>query len=221
MFVGHSGKVFTSEVRRIFISSAGVLVKLTLASKAEYGDKANVFGKITNKSGFKAYAGSGFALLIPSKWNPSRESDFANVALRYEDNFDAVNNLIVLKEQTDKSNIEGFGSPDQFLNTYSFLLGQQSYSGTTISEGGFAPDRVSAASLLDVESSQDDKGKSTYRYNILTRTADGDEGGRHQLISATVSNKYLYILKVQVGDKRWFKGARKEAEGCFNSFVAL
>jgi hypothetical protein len=197
------------------------LVSSSFVSQSEYGDKANVFGKITNKSGFKAYAGSGFALLVPSKWNPSREFDFANVALRYEDNFDAVNNLIVLKEQTDKTNIEGFGSADQFLNTYSFLLGQQSYSGSTISEGGFAPDRVSAASLLDVESSQDEKGKTTYRYNILTRTADGDEGGRHQLISATVSNKFLYILKVQVGDKRWFKGARKEAEGSFNSFTII
>ena len=35
--------------------------------------------------------------------------------------------------------------------------------------------------------------------------ADGDEGGRHQLINAAVSNGNLYILKCQVGDKRWFK----------------
>ena len=38
--------------------------------------------------------------------------------------------------------------------------------------------------------------------------ADGDEGGRHQLINAAVSNGNLYILKVQVGDKRWFKVRR-------------
>merc|ERR1712031_103138 len=110
------------------------------------------------------------------------------------------------------------GGPEQFLNAFSFLLGQQTYSGQTMSEGGFAPDRVSAASVLDLESTTDKKGKSVYRYSILSRTADGDEGGRHQLISATVSSNTLYILKVQVGDKRWFKGARKEAEGCFNSF---
>jgi hypothetical protein len=213
--------VGTSLKRRLSFMSGLVLVKIQASSRGEYGDKANVFGKITNKSGFKAYAGSGFALLIPSKWNPSREYDFANVSLRYEDNFDAVNNLIVLKEQTDKNSIEGYGTPDQFLYTFSYLLGQQSYSGATISEGGFAPDRVAAASLLDVESSQDEKGKTSYRFNILTRTADGDEGGRHQLIAATVSNKYLYILKVQVGDKRWFKGARKEAEGSFNSFTVV
>ena len=38
--------------------------------------------------------------------------------------------------------------------------------------------------------------------------ADGDEGGRHQLINAAVSKGNLYILKVQVGDKRWFKVRR-------------
>jgi hypothetical protein len=49
--------------------------------------------------------------------------------------------------------------------------------------------------------------------------ADGDEGGRHQLFKATVSNGKLYVLKVQVGDKRWFKGVDKDAEGMAASFV--
>jgi hypothetical protein len=189
------------------------------SSEATYGDSANVFGKITNKSGFVAFAGDGFSLLLPSKWNPSKEKDFPNVTLRYEDNFDAVNSLVVIKEKTDKSRVDDFGTPEQFLNSFSFLLGQQSYAGKTISEGGFAPDRVSAASVLDLESTTDKKGKTFYRYNILSRTADGDEGGRHQLISATVSGNTLYILKIQVGDKRWFKGVRKEAEGVLNSFI--
>merc|ERR1711881_278615 len=196
----------------------GILLRKDQALAA-YGDSANVFGKITNKTGFVAYGGEGFSLLLPSKWNPSKEKDFPNVALRYEDNFDAVNNLIVIKEKTGNSRVEDFGTPEQFLNSFSFLLGQQSYAGQTISEGGFAPDRVSAASVLDIESSTDKKGKTLYRYNILSRTADGDEGGRHQLISATVSGSTLYILKVQIGDKRWFKGAKKEAEGALNSFV--
>merc|ERR1719240_1040569 len=207
--------------RRQLVSafSASIMMFKVNSSLAAYGDSANVFGKTTNKSGFIAYAGDGFSMLLPSKWNLSKEKDFPNVALRYEDNFDAVNNLVVIKEKTGKGRIEDFGSPDQFLNTFSFLLGQQSYSGKTISEGGFAPDRVSAASVLDLESTSDKKGKTVYRYNILSRTADGDEGGRHQLISATVSGNTLYILKIQVGDKRWFKGVNKDAEGAFNSFI--
>ena len=49
--------------------------------------------------------------------------------------------------------------------------------------------------------------------------ADGDEGGRHQLITAAVGNGNLYILKIQIGDKRWFKGADQGAKGAWNSFV--
>ncbi len=50
---------------------------------------------------------------------------------------------------------------------------------------------------------------------------DGNEGGRHQLIKATVSGGNLYILKVQAGDKRWFKGADKECKGAFESFTVV
>merc|ERR1712224_579277 len=67
---------------------------------------------------FAAYGGEGFSLLLPSKWNPSKEKDFPGVALRYEDNFDAVNNLVVIKEKTEKGRIEDFGSPEQFLNSF-------------------------------------------------------------------------------------------------------
>merc|ERR1712078_646656 len=202
------------QTRRDLLSAAFMAAVLkSQSAKATYGDSANVFGKITNKSGFVAFAGDGFSLLLPSKWNPSKEKDFPSVALRYEDNFDAVNNLVVIEEKTGKSRIEDFGSPEQFLNSFSFLLGKQSYAGKTISEGGFAPDRVSAVSVLDVKSGKDKKGRATYDFNLLGRTADGDEGGRHQLIKAVVSNGNLFILKIQVGDKRWFKGVNKEAVG--------
>jgi len=200
------------------IAGAAMLAGVSPA-RAEFGESANVFGKITNKSGYIPYAGDGFALLLPSKWNPSKERDFPGTILRYEDNGDAVNNLVVIVTPTDKGKIEDFGAQDAFLQTVSYLFGKQSYSGETRSEGGFAPDRVSAASLLDVFTDKDKKGKSYYKYEFLVRTADGDEGGRHQLISATVSGGQLYLLKVQVGDKRWFKGVDKDAKGIWKSFT--
>jgi hypothetical protein len=49
--------------------------------------------------------------------------------------------------------------------------------------------------------------------------ADGDEGGRHQLVKATVANGRLWVCKIQIGDKRWFKGAKNEALGTFQSFT--
>ena len=103
----------------------------------------------------------------------------------------------------------------------------RSAAGETRSEGGFKANAVSSASLLDVQKATDKKGKPYYKYELLTRSADGDEGGRHQvcpcerrvcqislpdhgladmqLITAAVNNGQIYILKVQIGDKRWFK----------------
>ena len=49
---------------------------------AAYGDSANVFGKKTNTTGFVPYAGENFAVLLPSKWNPSKEREFPGVVLR-------------------------------------------------------------------------------------------------------------------------------------------
>jgi len=53
---------------------------------------------------------------------------------------------------------------------------------------------------------------------ILTRTADGDEGGRHHLIQSAVSNGAVYTVHIQSGDKRWFKGQDKECKGSLDSF---
>ncbi|EIE25005.1 photosystem II oxygen evolving complex protein PsbP [Coccomyxa subellipsoidea C-169] len=189
-------------------------------SEAAFGEAARVFGsKATNSTGFVPYSGEGFALLLPSKYNPSKEKEFPGTQLRYEDNGDAVNSIAVMVRSTTKNSIEEYGTPDKFLDENKNLLGAQVFKGESRSEGGFAPNKVSVASLLDVQQAKDKKGKTYYKYEILTRTADGDEGGRHQLITAAVGNGNLYILKVQVGDKRWFKGADAGAKGTWNSFV--
>lgn len=203
------------------LAGAAALIANSNPALAAYGDAARVFGRApTNKSGFVPYAGDGYALLLPSKWNPSKEKDFKGVDLRYEDNFDAVNNLVVISKPTDKKTITEYGSPEEFLTgTLNNLLGEQVWTGETRSEGGFKAGKVSAASLLDVQTQTDKKGKPYYLFEILTRTADGDEGGRHQLFKAAIGSGNLYILKVQIGDKRWFKGAKKEATGAQESFV--
>ncbi|KAJ9524261.1 hypothetical protein QJQ45_008452 [Haematococcus lacustris] len=200
------------------IAGTASLLSSVAPSSADFGDSANV----TNKTGFVPYAGDNFAVLLPSKWNPSKEREFPGVVLRYEDNGDAVNHMLVLTQPTDKDSIEAYGSPEKFLESRRYpgtcpYTGQD--TGETESEGGFAPGRVSAASLLGVTAEKDKKGRTYYKYEILTRTGDGNEGGRHQLIKATVSNGSLYVLKVQAGDKRWFKGASKDCLGTLNSFT--
>jgi hypothetical protein len=50
-------------------------------------------------------------------------------------------------------------------------------TGETISEGGFAPGRVSAASLLEAGEATDKKGKKYYKYEFLTRSGEGPPAG--------------------------------------------
>merc|ERR1712176_896184 len=204
------------------LAGAAALALNDQPSLAAYGEAANVFGsKSGNFSGFTPYEGDGYTILLPAKWYPSKERDFPGTDLRYEDNFDAVNNLIVTINPTSKSKISDYGSQDDFLNQFSFLLGNSALQTgfESKSEGGFKANAIAAASVLDVSTSKDKDGKEYYKYEILTRTADGDEGGRHQLIKATVSKGNLYIIKIQAGDKRWFKGAKNECLGTWESFT--
>ncbi|KAH9545266.1 hypothetical protein CY35_12G039700 [Sphagnum magellanicum] len=220
---GGGGKVVGVVTTRRLALALVVGVMSSLNSRvapanAAYGEAANVFGTLKKQTGFTPYVGAeGFKLEIPSKWNPSREVEFPGQVLRYEDNFDATNNLSVSITPSSKSSIKDYGSPEDFLASVSYFLGKQSYSGKTSSEGGFSDDAVATAALLE-SSATEINGKPYYKLSVLTRTADGDEGGKHQLFVATVSDGKLYVLKAQAGDKRWFKGAKKFVEGSINSF---
>lgn len=202
------------------IAAAAAISLKPSSAEAAYGEAANVFGAAKKQTGFIPYKGDGFTVDIPSKWNPSKEIEFAGTVLRYEDNFDATNNLAIIINPSGKKSIADYGSPEEFLSEVSFLLGKQSYSGFTTSEGGFEKNAVSTASLLDKEAKVID-GKLYYKLSLLTRTADGDEGGKHQLITGTISDGKLYIMKTQAGDKRWFKGAKKFVEGADASFSVV
>ncbi len=43
-----------------------------------------------------------------------------------------MNNFAVIVSKASAANIEGYGSPDEFLNKFSYLLGKQAFDG----EGG-------------------------------------------------------------------------------------
>jgi hypothetical protein len=64
------------------IAGGAAMVSGAAPSFAAYGDSANVFGRTTNTTGFVPYAGEGFAVLLPSKWNPSKEREFPNIVVR-------------------------------------------------------------------------------------------------------------------------------------------
>ncbi|OIW04199.1 hypothetical protein TanjilG_00759 [Lupinus angustifolius] len=200
----------------VLIGAAAVASKVSPADAA-YGEAANVFGKPKTNTDFLPYNGDGFKLLVPAKWNKSKEVEYVGQVLRFEDNFDTTSNLVVTVTPTDKKSIKDYGAPEEFLSKVDYLLGKQAFFGETSSEGGFDANAVAAANVLETSAPVVD-GKEYYFLSVLTRTADGDEGGKHQLISATVKDGNLFILKAQAGDKRWFKGARKFVESAASSF---
>lgn len=77
---------------------------------------ANVFGKPKSNTDFLPYDGKGFKIIIPAKWNPSKEVEYPGQVLRYEDNFDTTSNLSVMVTPTDKKSITDYGSPEEFLS---------------------------------------------------------------------------------------------------------
>ncbi len=54
------------------------------------------------------------------------------------------------------------------------MLSKQAFNnaGLSRSEGGFKENKVSSASVLDVQAANDKKGKPYYKYEILTRTGN-------------------------------------------------
>uniref|UniRef100_A0A7S4X4K2 23 kDa subunit of oxygen evolving system of photosystem II n=1 Tax=Mesostigma viride TaxID=41882 RepID=A0A7S4X4K2_MESVI len=197
----------------------GSVVLAAQPSFAAYGEKANVFGKAPTQTGMIPFQGEGFSTLVPAKWGPTKEfGEFPGTLLRYEDNFWRVNNLSVIKNPSSKASITDYGTPADFLNSISFILGETSEQFKSDAEGGFAPNTMASANLLE-SGTRTANGKTYYTYEIITRTADGNEGGKHVLIQATVSNGNLWIQKVQAGDKRWFKGVEKDCRAAFASFV--
>ena len=67
------------------LAGAAALLSGVAPSMAAFGDSANVFGRVTNKTGEIPYAGEGFAISLPSKWNPSAKGlydEFPGTVLR-------------------------------------------------------------------------------------------------------------------------------------------
>ena len=210
--------------RRAALSLFAGATALALNAKpslAAYGEAANVFGgKTGNFSGSTDYLGDGYKVALPANWNPSAEKPYPGVDLRYVDSYDDVNNLEVLVQKSSKGSITD-QSPGDFLQSIGYLLGETSANVESQSEGGFKPNTAAAASVLSTNTRKDANGKSYYEYELLCRTADGNEGGRHQLISAAVSKGNLYILRVQAGDKRWIGVGKGVREGCLNAWKSF
>jgi len=197
------------------VAAAGLAAGPAMAA---YGEGANIFGKPKASEQFRDVDGEGYSFVIPGKYNTSKEIEAPGQAGRWEDNGDAVNYTAVFVLPNGKNSVTDLGGLDEVRNSIiTPLLGKQSFEGISLSEGGFAPGRFSSAAILD-QSEETKNGKTYYYYEILTRTADNNEGGRHQLFAVGASGGKTVVLKGQAGDKRWFKGADKGVRASIASF---
>jgi hypothetical protein len=197
------------------VAAAGLAASPAFAA---YGDSANVFGAAKDADQFTNIQGEGWSGKISSKFNVSKERDVPGMVARWDDNFDYVTTASVIVRNVDKNSVTEIGNIDEVRNSIvTPLLGQQSFDGASISEGGFAPGRFSSAAVL-AQSEENKDGKVYYIYEILTRSSDGNEGGRHQLFSVSASNGKLIIFKVQAGDKRWFMGVERPSRTSIATF---
>ena len=218
--------------RSLLFSAAGAAAAAATAAAlvapppalAAYGDAARVFGSRSVDTSFIQYEGEGFRMSLPAKWSqPLRERPFPGTVAAFNDSGDTSNQIFVVAKAASASSVSAIPA-DDLLKQLTPLFGEQSFAGETRSEGGFKPNAVAAASLMDVSTFEKD-GKAYVRYDVLTRTADGEEGGRHNLLTAAVGEskegkKTLFVQLVVVGDKRWYKaGGAAAARGTAESFT--
>jgi hypothetical protein len=74
----------------------------------------------------------GPCILLGNVVSDPVQSSMLSLLFRYEDNFDAVNNLTIISQPADKGSVDAYGSPEQFLDKISFLFGKQTFTGAAL-----------------------------------------------------------------------------------------
>lgn len=95
--------------------------------------------------------------------------------------------------------------------------------GQTVSEGGFAPNRVSAASLLNVAEDTDKKGKKYYKFELLNRSGEGEAEASRGLSVQLYSSKGAVPQPKQHSDvwsavwfsTLWYNACAKAVQACW------
>lgn len=174
------------------------------SAQAAYGQSANVFkkSKETTQGDYKEYTTDAYSILIPQRgFNPMPEStlgEWPGMEFKWED-FDA----------TDYANVtvtvmEGSSLPKP--EDLKFMLGQSTWEGfgeySTVNYADKGSSDLSAGNVLDAKVLNQD-GTDYAIYELLTRTVDGSQGGRHHLMSCAVKGGKVYIAKFTCGDKHW------------------
>lgn len=201
------------------------------AAGGEYGTKAPInilkpdgkFQKTKGQGSFVPVVEPGeYAAQIPAQYASTPERDLPGTVAKFTRGYGESVSIIQLAGKGKKS-VGEYGSLDAFVGSQvEKALGEQvvKVTGNTKVGDNFSDSR---AFVLGAEEFTDAEGTLYYRYEILTQTADGDEGGKRNYISAAVSptSGKLYALVFQQSEKKWFKEFGKTAKATWEAFRVL
>lgn len=175
-------------------------------AQAAYGQSANVFksSKETSDGDFSLYTADNYSILIPQRgYNPSPPeylSEWPGIDLRWEDfnSTDYANVTITVKDGEKTLEPQDLA----FMFGESTWAGFGEYSSTDLTKKQGESSAIFAANVLEKTNKTVD-GKNIQIFELLTRTVDGSQGGRHHLIAAGTKGGKTYIAKYTCGDKHW------------------
>lgn len=195
--------------RRAALAAAAGAFALSRAQPAEaaYGQSANVFKKSQEKKStdYSAYIADNYVVQIPQRgYNPSPQglmAEWSGVLIRWEDfnATDYANVTVTEYKKADLPSVEDIASLG--------MLGEATWDGFGEFSGiDFTTEKsraINAVNVLDAFN-KDVNGTKYVVYELLSRTVDGSQGGRHHLISAAkAKDGKVYICKYTCGDKHW------------------
>jgi len=165
---------------------------------------------ITEYTDYQTYQGDGYSIELPQRgYNPTRPGGLAqypNADVMWED-----------AQSTDVATVsvsvfDGKPVPSaKELVTLGFM-GTDAWdcsiedncanaTGTFQSEQGFST--PSGSAHLVATGKQTDNGVEYVTYDVLTRYADGSQGGRHHLFKIASKGGKLYVAQFVGGEKHW------------------
>eukprot|EP00793_Prasinoderma_coloniale_P003596 PRCOL_00002970-RA len=191
--------MMTSGVLAFPALAAGAAAALGLSAGAQpasaaYGQSANVFKKSREnlEGDYALYTADDYSILIPQRgFNPSPNeylAEWPGVDVRWEDygttDFANVTVTVLNGEKLPKP------------SDLQFMLGESTWDGygefSTVNFTDPTSADLFAVNVLDSEEKTID-GKKYAVYELLTRTVDGSQGGRHHFISASTQGGKTYI----------------------------
>jgi len=187
------------------------------------GEAARVFApsKEKKETDFQVYYGSGYTINLPMRgFNPSPPGMlglYPSIDVMWQD-YQTTDIAQVSVQVIDSGNKVELGDMPYLFGKDVWDCSNNQCNERYLEEQGFTTGS-SVGSLMKSESTSVD-GVTYKVYDVLTRYADGGEGGRWHLIKAASKDGKTYVMQFLGGEKHWTRN-KSIAESTRDSFKIL